>query len=70
MQAELKFNLPEESRELDYALNGYKYRALLSEFDTRLRNMAKYEGIDSMALGEVRAMLSRMAEEEGLNFYD
>jgi len=42
MNGTLTFNLPEEQIEFETAVNAYKYRGIISELDTFLRNKLKY----------------------------
>jgi hypothetical protein len=42
MLAKLEYNIPEEQEEFDIALNGWKYKLILFEFDSSLRNKLKY----------------------------
>ena len=44
-KAILEFNLPEEQYEFESAHNGSKFRCVLSELDTFLRNKIKYEDL-------------------------
>jgi hypothetical protein len=70
MESILKFTLPEESEELQAALNGQKYRAVLISLDSKLRHRVKYDGLNSIDVSEVRKMISEELEEYNLSIYD
>jgi hypothetical protein len=42
MEANLKFNLPEETEEFNTAINGINYKNALWELNQYLRNKSKY----------------------------
>ena len=71
MQGVLKFNLPEEEDSFRAALDGWRYRSLLEDFDRYLRDVVKHgislEGGESAAPYEkMRSKLWEMINEEGL----
>lgn len=41
-KATLTFQLPEEQEEHDFALNGWRYKAALTDLDERLRGLSKH----------------------------
>ena len=45
MLAKLEYNLPEEQEEFDVAHNGWKYKLVLFEFDSSLRDKLKYNEV-------------------------
>lgn len=45
MTATLTFDLPEEQEEFETAVNGQKYRSVLSELDNYLRGRLKYSDL-------------------------
>lgn len=45
MKAILEFDLPEESHEMQDAINGYKYSIVIFELDQWLRSKIKYEDL-------------------------
>ena len=47
MIAELKFSLPDEREELNYALNATKFTAACQQFAEHLRRRLKYEDLSS-----------------------
>jgi hypothetical protein len=69
MKAVLEFTLPEEREEHETALNGPKYRAVLSDLSQFLRSKLKYETLtqeQAAAYEDVRRELSHLLDEEGL----
>jgi hypothetical protein len=74
----LRFRLPEEDREFADAVNGYKWRAALQDYDDCLRNILKYHGeewdrhitIATVAIETVRNMLHDKIAERGLDLWD
>ena len=72
MKATLEFELPQESEEHSLAVNGWKYRMVLSEMDQWLRKLVKYgeensDEINGFCPSNVRERLWKMMEEEGLS---
>jgi len=43
MKAILEFDLPDEQEEFDVANNAWKFKSVLSELDSKLRSILKYE---------------------------
>lgn len=67
MNATLTFSLPEEQEDHNNAINGYRYRLVLSELDNYLRGKIKHEDEHPLvknALQEVRDLL--YSELDGL----
>jgi hypothetical protein len=64
MKAILKFNLPEEKDEFDFATNGINYYCALTEFDNWLRSEYKYNGNEPMF--EVRKKLNEFINENNV----
>lgn len=46
-RATLEFDLPEESHEFNWAVNGWKYSSLIFDYDQALRAAVKYETVSS-----------------------
>jgi hypothetical protein len=63
MEAILKFNLPEETEEHLTALNGGKYKCILSDMDNWLRAKYKYEDQETVTVEESRAKLRELMQE-------
>jgi hypothetical protein len=71
MKATLEFNLPEEEREHLDAVNGTKWKILLSDFDQTLRRYLKHgHNFDNVedCLSKLRAELHQDIQVEGLSF--
>lgn len=68
MEANLKFNLPEDSEDLDNALNGYKYKLALWDLDNFLRSEIKHGDDESKATHyeEIRDRLHDLLNEYNL----
>lgn len=70
MEAILKFNLPEEQEEFEYAVNGSKWASLVWNLDQELRNKIKYsENIteeQENVYREVKSMLYELMSEKNL----
>jgi len=66
MRFTMVFNLPEEESEMNDALQGGRAKAVLSEFDQRMRQIVKYEEhpdeVAKMA-EDLRTTLREMCEE-------
>jgi len=74
----LKFNLPEESIEMETAVNGSKWKNIVWELDQKLRSVVKYS-ISMINYGkeatteeikvadELREVIRNMLQEESLN---
>lgn len=72
MRAILVFNLPKEDNEFEVARNGWKYRRILQEVDTELRNKikhGKYKDGVKKELQEVRDNLNQGIMDDGLELY-
>jgi len=74
MKAVLRFNLPEEQSEHRLALDGWKWRSVVSDIADQLRSTLKYDETlapESHALlDEFREELFQLLEDRGLNLYD
>ena len=57
MKAILEFDLPEESEEHKYAIDGYRFGDAIRAVDTRLRNMEKYDSKPNITVELARKML-------------
>jgi hypothetical protein len=64
MKAILKFNLPEEKDEFEFATNGINYYSALFDFDQWLRSEYKYNGKEEMF--EVRKKLNEFINENNI----
>jgi hypothetical protein len=74
VKAVLKFNLPEERSEHRLALDGWKWRSVVSDIADKLRSALKY---DDALTEEANAYLDKFREElfqliadHNLNLYD
>ncbi len=63
MRVKLEFHLPADQEEFDLAMNGWKYKTILSNFNHRLKDMSKHGGVDKLSTQEVRDELYAIAEE-------
>ncbi len=75
MTAQLTFNLPEESAEHQMALDGWKWKAIVSAILDNLRqdlkhNTEKLSSDQLKILEKMRELVVNMAEEENLSIYD
>ena len=72
MIATLRFNIPEEEWDFQCAVDGHKWRRVVSELDQAARNALKYgvEGAEIQTLDDVRPFIYRLLEEEGLSLDD
>lgn len=73
--ASLTFNLPEESSEHQMALDGWKWKAIVSAILDNLRQDLKYnaENLSSeqlKILEKMRELIVNIATEENLSIYD
>jgi hypothetical protein len=74
VKAVLKFNLPEEQSEHRLALDGWKWRSVVSDIADKLRSALKYD--DGLApetdayLEKFREELFQLLEDHSLNLYD
>jgi hypothetical protein len=59
----LKFNLPEEQEDFRIAQNGWRYEQVISSFYEILRRKQKYEDVESMAIDDIRQVMSDLMEE-------
>jgi hypothetical protein len=74
MKAVLEFNLPEDQSEHRRALDGWKWRSVVSDVAYKLRSALKYDdGLTPETdayLEKFREELFRLLEDHGLNLYD
>jgi hypothetical protein len=74
VKAVLKFNLPEEQCEHRSAIDGWKWKCVVSDIADKLRSALKYDETltpESHALlDEFREELFQLLEDRGLNLYD
>jgi hypothetical protein len=74
MKAVLKFNLPEDQSEHRRALDGWKWRSVVSDIADKLRSALKYnDGLTletNAYLEKFREELFQLLEDRGLNLYD
>ncbi len=74
MKAVLKFNLPKEQSEHRLALDGWKWKSVVSDIDDKLRNALKYD--DKLTpetdayLDKFREELFQMLRDYSLGLYD
>ena len=71
MKAILEFNLDEERHQFEDAIDGWKWKCIVSELDNELRTRTKYASDDTPdevvdALIKVRDFLCQSLNEEGL----
>ena len=71
MKAILQFNLDEERHQFEDAIDGWKWKCIVSELDNELRTLTKYASDDTPdevvdALIKVRDFLRESLNEEGL----
>ena len=69
MKGTLEFDLLEEDAEFRMALDGGKYLSVLQDLDNVLRNMSKYESIETVEVMKVRGMIQEFLEEYGLTLW-
>ena len=74
MKAVLKFNLPEEQSEHRLALDGWKWRCVVSDIADNLRSALKYDGTltpeTDAYLDKFREELFQLIADRGLNLYE
>jgi len=71
MKAILEFNLDEERHQFEDAIDGWKWKCIVSELDNELRTRTKYASDDTSqevvdALIKMRDFLRESLNEEGL----
>ena len=71
MKAILEFNLDEERNQFEDAIDGWKWKCIVSELDNELRTRTKYASDDTPdevvdALIKMRDFLRESLNEEGL----
>jgi len=71
MKAILEFNLDEERNQFEDAVDGWKWKCIVSELDNELRTRTKYASDDTPdevvdALIKMRDFLRESLNEEGL----
>lgn len=72
-KATLEYDLPEESKEFETAINGNKYISCLQDFDNFLRNKIKHADLPEEVLHayeECREKLYEIAEGDGFSIWD
>ena len=62
----LQFPLPEERESFYYAQHGMDYSIVIDELDMWLRNMYKYQDLETVSIEEVRAKLYDLKQERNL----
>jgi hypothetical protein len=68
MKATLEFNLPEDSHDLDIAVNGWKWKMVMNELDQWIRGENKHgNGVDGY---QVRDKINELLSENNLNLWD
>jgi hypothetical protein len=70
VKATLEFDRREEEQELQAALNGQGLLFAISEFDGWLRDLAKYEGKNQVAVDEVRSKLREYVNDNVPDIWD
>jgi hypothetical protein len=74
VKAFLKFNLPEEQSEHRLALDGWKWRSVVSDIADKLRSALKYDdGLTPETetyLEKFREEFFQLLEDRSLNLYD
>jgi len=66
MKAILKFDLPEEMDEHQAAIDGWKWRGVVMDVFSLLRESEKYQDKDSLPIDEIRQFLAAKLEEYNL----
>ncbi len=68
MKATLEFNLPEDSHDLDVAVNGWKWKMVMNELDQWIRGENKHgNGVDGY---QVRDKINELLSENNLNLWN
>ena len=74
MKATLEFNLPEEQHDYRAAIDGWKWRRVVSDIADKLRSALKYDDDltpeTNACLEKLREEVFRLLEDHGLNLYD
>lgn len=73
MKATLAFKLPEESDEHQTALDGWKWRQVVSDLAGHLRDRLKHEDLPEqigIEIYHIRTQLLRDIEDRGLHLYE
>jgi hypothetical protein len=74
VKAVLKFNLPEEQCEHRSAIDGWKWKCVVSDIADKLRSALKYDDAltpeADAALEKFREELFQLLEDHSLNLYD
>lgn len=68
MKVTLEFNLPEEGEDHIIAINGWRWRSVVSVMLNRLKQKIKYDDVEMINVEEVRQMIFKIIEEEELFF--
>jgi len=66
MKAILEFDCPEQEQELQTAIDGYKWKFVVSEIDRQLRNQSKYEDVETISIDSVRKIITDVINDYGL----
>jgi len=73
MKSTITFNLPQEQKELENALNGTKYRSILTDLDEMLRSKLKYDetltGEQEQIYQELRDSIQEAFDDWNLNLW-
>ncbi len=59
-KATLEFDLPEDSTEFKWAIDGFKYWGLLTDIDLELRNWLKHDACPYKTVEEVLCHIRKM----------
>ena len=66
MKATLEFKLPDEQANLQLAMDGHVWKAVVDDIDRHLRNKAKYEDLTEVTIESVRALITETITGWGL----
>ena len=71
MKGILEFDLPEDREEYEIAVNGYKYKSVLEELTSFLRQKIKYasDSEDTTHYERIRTELYGFAEDRGVDIF-
>lgn len=64
----LEFNGNEDHVEMLTAVNAGKLQSIIWDLDQRLRQMYKYDGIETIGTEECRDLLKEIMNNNGINF--
>lgn len=68
MEANLKFDLPEEDYEFKHSVNGIKYFILLRDFYEKLRSYSKSDVVKTV--DEIKTEYLELLNSENINLFE